>query len=264
MHNKNKIIFLNKSSKYTYDKKVDIILSPELYWVRIFNISIENKRDILKVVAALFEDFLDTDDYKFYAIKIEENKYLCFAYMESLISQTITNSNLRLTQVSNIYFAQNEFTDFDCFKVNDNYLVYQDNILLKVPKEFINEIDISIVDLDNINVSKYKISINKSNKYIDNNSLYILSLILLIVAFINFGKTNMIDNSVNHILEKQQTIKKQYKILPTMIQTKSVIKTLEKKKKEQIKIRNILENTINIKNKKIKKIVLRNSKVSYE
>ncbi len=264
MHNKNKIIFLSKTSKYTYDNKVDIVLSPELYWVRVFDISINNKRDILKIVETLFEDFLDTDNYKFYTIKLENNKHLCFAYMESLLSQAIINANLSLSQISNIYFAQNEFDSFTSFKVNDNYLVYQDNILLKVPKELVNTIDVLSIDLDTINLSKYQISINKSTKYIDNNSLYILSSIFLIIAFINFGKINIITNSTNNILKNQQTIKEQYKLLPTMIQTKSVIETLEKKQKEQIKIRDMIQGKINLKNKKINKVSLNNGNITCE
>ena len=85
--NKNKIFFLTKKSRYSYGEAADIILSPELYWVRIFDIPITNKRDMIKVVPTLFEDFLDVEEYKFYAVKQEENKYICFAYNENEITK---------------------------------------------------------------------------------------------------------------------------------------------------------------------------------
>jgi hypothetical protein len=264
LHNKNKIIFLNKVSNYTYDGKVDIILSPELYWVRVFEIPIKNKSDILKVVSTFFEDFLEIEDYTFYAVKLEDDQYLCFAYLESQISQTIKNANLNLKQVSNIYFAQNELIDYNSFEIDNKYFIYQDNILLKVPKEFLTDIKISNFDMDKVALSKHKIFINKSNKYIDNKNIYVLSIVFLLISFINFGKTNIIDNIANKVLEDQENIKTEYKMLPTMMQTKSVIRTLEKKQYKQIQLRNILQKDFNDKNKKIKKVSFRNSKISYE
>ncbi len=264
LNNKNKIIFLNKSSSYTYDGKVNIVLSPELYWVRIFEIPIKNKSDILKVVATFFEDFLDIEGYIFYAIKLEDDKYLCFAYMESLISQTIIDANLNLKQVSNIYFAQNEFMGYDVFQVDDKCFIYQSNILLKVPKKFINDAEISKFDMDNISLSRHRISINRSNKYIDNKSIYILSISFLLISFINFGKSNIINNTTDEVLEYQESIKTKYKMLPTMMQTKSIIKILEKKQYKQTQLRDILQKDFSDKNKKIKKVSFRNNKISYE
>ncbi len=264
MHNKNKIIFLNKVSNYNYDGKVDIVLSPELYWVRVFEIPIKNKSDVLKVVATFFEDFLDIEDYKFYAIKLEDDKYLCFAYLESLISKTVKDSNLKLKQISNIYFAQNEFIDYSAFQVDSKYFIYQDNILLKVPKELLGDIQTSDFDMDKISLSKHKIFINKSNKYIDNKSIYTLSIVFLLISFINFSKTNVINSMVNQISEIQENMKQEYKMLPTMMQTKSVIKTLEKKQYKQTKLRDILQKDFRNKSKKIKKVSFKNNKISYE
>ncbi len=225
----NKILFLTSTSHCLYTKNIDIVLSPEFYWVRIFNTPINKKKDILRVIPTFFEDFMNIEGYKFYIKKLDTNKYLCFAYNDDIISKAVKNANLTLNQVANIHFAQNEFVKYDFFKVDDNYFIYQDNILLKVPKAFVNSNEMPTCNMDDITLSKHKIYINKTNKYIDNKSLYILSTIFLIIAFINFTKINIVNDNVNRILQNQKSIKKQYKMLPTMMQTKSVIKALEKK-----------------------------------
>lgn len=260
---KNKLIFLTPNSHYDYTKSVDLILSPEYYWIRTFNIPLKKKKDVLSVVPTYFEDYIDIQGYKFYIKELSENNYLCFAYKEDTIFQAIENANLKSSQISNIYFAQNEFVDAQSFKIDDNYFVYQDETLLKVPKEFVDQTNIKNYDIKNINLSKYKITINKVNKYIDNKSLYTLSVIFLLVSLINFSKINDINSSISSFESQQNKIKKEYKMLPTVMQTNSLIKTLEKKQKEQIKLRDKLFIALN-KNKKINRVYLQNGKVRYE
>jgi hypothetical protein len=264
MYNLNKILFLTKTSQYNYEQKVDIILSPELYWVRVFEIPVTNKKDIISVIPNFFEDFLDIENYKFYFISLEDNKKLCFAYDEDLILQTIKNANITLNQVSNIFFAQNEFKGIDSFKFDNNYFIYQDDILLKVPKELIATNEIINYDMDKVNLSKNKIYINTTNKYIDNKSIYIFSFIFIIIGLINFGKSGIVNSKIDTIISNQQDIKKEYQMLSTMLQTKSIIKSLEKKEQKQIILRQRLKKDFDLKKQSIQRISFKNGKVKYE
>lgn len=259
-----KTLFLTKTSHYEYDEKINIILSPELYWVRIFDIPIKSKSDVVKVMPSFFESFLDVNNYKFYVIALEDNKKLCFAYDESLITKTVENANLTLNQISNIFFAQTEFNSMKSLHINDDYFSYQDDILVKIPKEFVADDNVSKYDLEHIILSKKKIHINVANKYIDNKNLYILNFVFMILAFINLGKSFITDNNINELIVKKANIKQEYKMLPTMMQTKSMIRILENKQKKQIELRNILKKAFNSKKKKIKKISFNNGQVYYE
>ena len=262
---KNKILFLNKTSKYSYEGDVDLVLSPEFYWVRIFDIPIESKKEVLKVVPTFFEDFLDIEKYKFYTIKQDDGKYLCFAYDENNITQAIESANLSLNQISKIYFAQNEFSELDSFKILDEYFSYQDDILVKFPKEFVSDDSFKSCDISTLTLSKHKISVNKTNKYIDNKSLYVLSSILIVVSLLNFTKSFMISNTTKSIEQNKMAIKKEYNMLPTIMQTKSVVKTLENIQSSQVKLRDELNNLFSKNNKKeLKKVYFRNGKVGYE
>jgi len=50
--NKNyKTLFLTKNSKFDYKQKVNLILSAQLYWVRVFEIPISSYKDAIKVVS---------------------------------------------------------------------------------------------------------------------------------------------------------------------------------------------------------------------
>ena len=239
--NKNKILFLTRTSTFSYDEKVDVILSPELYWVRVFDIPIPNKKEALSVVPTFFEEFFDIENYKFYAIKQGDNKYLCFAYEESKVIEAIENANLTLNQVSSIYFAQNEFTDLSSIKMEDEYFGYQDDILIKFPSLFVNEDDFEKIDISNLSTSKDYISINYTSKYIDNSSLYLISAMILVISIFNFMKIYTLNVEENLILTKQEQVKKEFKVPSTMIQAKSIIRTLKIKSKKQIKLREALE-----------------------
>jgi len=257
-------IFLSKTSNISIIDKVDIILSPELYWVRVFDIPIVNKNEALKVVPTLFEDFLEIEKYKFYIDKIEENKYICFAYDEELLIKTIEDANLNLSQILNMYFAQHECVKYKTFKVRDEYFLYDNNILVKVPKQFIDIESIEELEVNSITLSAHKIYIDKTNQYIDNKSIYILSSIFLIISLINFTKSIGLNNQINQLSEQKINITKEYKIPSTMFELKSIIKTLERKDDKQIKIRNDIQNILGSTKKRIKKMYLNNGSISYE
>ncbi len=248
MKNKNLILFLKKTSKYSCNRKVDIILSPELYWVRFFDIPVSNIKDARTVVPTFFEDFLDINNYKFYIAEQKDGKYLCFAYDENVILNAIKNANLNLNQVSNIYFGQNEFSNIDAFKIVDEYFIYQDDVLVKFPKEFVDDDKFVTYNLSTLKLSKHKISIRYKSKFINNKSLYILSAIFIFISLLNFAKTYIIKDMTDNIILNQEVVKKQYKILPTMMQTKSVIKSLELKQSKQIKLREALQYLFSFKN----------------
>ena len=84
--NKNSKIFLCSNTKIETSFKVDIILSPEFYWVRIFDIPVKNITQAKNVLPTLFEDIVDSiSDLSYQVIKLEDNKYLCFAYINKRI-----------------------------------------------------------------------------------------------------------------------------------------------------------------------------------
>ena len=155
-NNKNRKIFLSSNTKIYETSKVDIILSPEFYWVRIFEIPVKNTTQAKAVLPTLFEDLLlKVTDLSYQVIKLEENKYLCFAYINKKIFEAIKNSGINLSLVNGVYFAQNECKEFRQFCVEDKSFLYtNDEILVKVPNEVLSQ-KVEIDEfLQNINLHK--------------------------------------------------------------------------------------------------------------
>jgi hypothetical protein len=262
---KKKILFLSSTSHHNDDGQVDIILSPELYWVRLFTIPVNNTKDALSVVPTFFDDFLNILDYKFYAIKQTNNKYLCFAYNESKIIDLIKQSNINFNNISKIYFAQNEFHKLNNVKLANEYFGYQNNILVKYPLNLIDKNSFRTFNLSSQNLSKYSISIYKTSKYLDVKSIYTLSIVFIFISILNFSKIININSQISIININQKRIQKEYKLLPTKLQTRSIIKKLNRIKNRQENIRKSLEIALlESKNKQLKVISLSNGRIVYE
>lgn len=125
--NKSKKIFLSTNSRVFENSKVDIILSPEFYWVRIFEIPVKNIFQAKQIIPTLFEDLIDENgDLSYQVIKLEENKYLCFAYINQKIFEAIKESGLNLSLVNRVYFAQNECKEFSQFFIDGKkFFIYK-------------------------------------------------------------------------------------------------------------------------------------------
>jgi hypothetical protein len=250
-----KNIFLQKHTKIedNVSSAINLILSPTYYWVKEFELPITSIKEVQKVVPNLFEDFFDITNYKFYVQKIEENKYLCFAYDEELILNALVNANIDNKKISNIYFAQNEFKSFfneelnALMNINDEYFIYQKNILINIPNILALNLDNKVVDLEEIEFSKFKISINKSSKYMSNKYAYILSSIIIVFAILVFTKSISINQSYLKYESKISKLKKLYSLPNSMIQTKSIIKQYNKVEDKYTKTRNAFLYIINFK-----------------
>ena len=199
----------------------------------------------MNVLPNLFEEFIDIENLKFYAKKIDENRYLGFAYDELKILDSIKNANLNINQIRNIHFGQIELEYFkddqnSFFIIEDQIFGYIDDILVKIPSS-INIENPTKIELNKIELSKDTIAINSSSKYIDNKTAYTISIIFILLALLNFGKyianISVIDKTPIQI----EKIKTDSKMLSTSLQTKSVIKRFKKLYKKQIKLRELLE-----------------------
>jgi len=129
-------LFLHSKSSFDILSGVNIILSPEFYWVRKFDLPMASTKEVLSALPSLFEEFIDVTDKKFYVKKLEDKRYLCFAYDEQNIISGIKNANLSLSQINSIHFAQIELESIVdtsvqvCMKVSGVCLGFSNNILV--------------------------------------------------------------------------------------------------------------------------------------
>ena len=213
--------------------------------MRIFELPLNSTKEVLNVLPNMFEDFIDIEDQSFYVKKLEDNKYLSFAYNDSKIVEAIKRSNLNLSQVQNIYFAQIEFLNLkeeisNSFRVDSINLAFIDDILIQIPSKLQMNKDSSNFNIQNLELSKDNIYINASSKYLDSKSAYKLSAILLLLSLFTFGKYISNQQVISQIPNKIDNLKQNSKMLATSLQTNAVIKKLEKISSKQKEIREVL------------------------
>jgi hypothetical protein len=212
--------------KINETSKVDIILSPEFYWVRVFDIPVKNITQAKAVIPALFEDVLqEVSKLSYQVIKSNEHKYLCFAYINKKIFEALKNSGLNLSLVNAIYFAQNECKDFRQFCIDDKSFLYtSDDILVKVPNEVLSKTVVLNDFIENINLSSNKIDIKFYNNFLSSKQIYMVLIICTIIFTINFSKYFAYEDEISKLNEKIEKIKVLNNLPSSTIQIDSIIK----------------------------------------
>lgn len=257
---KSKKIFLCSDTKINETSKVDIILSPEFYWVRIFDIPVKNISQARAVVPTLFEDLLhDITDLSYQVIKLETNKYLCFAYINQKIYEAIKQSGINLSLVNSIYFAQHECKNFKQFYVDDKSFLYtQDEILVKIPKELLSEkIDLKNY-IDNINLSANRVDIKLYSNFLTSKQINMILAFCLIFIVINFSKYFIYSNEISNLDKKMQDIKISNNLPNSMIQIDSIISSNKKIAQKEINKREAIYYILSNNDFEIKNIELQN------
>jgi hypothetical protein len=247
-----KTILLQKDSIHDVTTNINVILSPTFYWTRIFEIPINSKKEALTVVPNLFEEFITAGIYAYEIQKLEDNKYLCFAYNENTILDSLEKAKIKLKNVENLYFAQNEFLAFNdevAIEYGNEKYIYQNDVLIKVPNNLLLNVNTKIIDIESLKLSKKTISINKTSKYIENKTAYALSSLLMVFSCLIFFKSYLIMDEIKTFETKKSELYSKYNLLPSQLQTKSVIKNYKKIENTNVNFREKFEYFVNFKNK---------------
>ena len=235
-------LFLHKKIKtIPKARNFNIILSPEFYWIRVFEIPTNSLKKAKRLAPSLFEDFIEIEDKSFYLKKLSDFKYIVIAYNEEEIKAFLKEKNI-FSKVKSIYFAQFEFKFDECIEIDGLTLINQEGIILKFPKK----LNCKKFDLNDIKLSKEKLILNEFS-LLNNTQIKILISILLISSILNFAKYFYIKNQIDSIPKKIEKLKKDYSLYPSLMQTKAIIKELNQKKDKYKKFRDKLEKILNFK-----------------
>ncbi|WP_304546061.1 hypothetical protein [Sulfurimonas microaerophilic] len=261
------VVFLDPHSEKTPQvaagTKVDIILSPSLYWVKKLSLPVKYARDAKKLLPSLFEDNLPQGNYSYVVFK-EGEEFLAFAYEDKKIIEELGKKDIPVSTIKNVYFAQTELLDAVPCKINEKEVLIVDNDLVFIaPSRWIETA--KELSLDNLKLSKKTIKLQQFSHIIDNNSLYkiaallgVFILLLGVEAFITMQKIE----SVN--IQKEKLFD-EYKLYPTMMQNRSVLQEYETTFEKQTKLREIVADFLKLKltkEQKITKIAYKNKVLS--
>ena len=254
-----KIIFLDPHTELVLsDEKLNIILSPSLYWVKKVTLPLKYARDAKKLLASLFEDLLPEGNYSYsvYKDEREEGIFFIFAYEDKTILDLLTKQGIASANISSIHFAQSELNSLQgAMKINETQSIYvKDEIVTLVPCCWIEES--GDLDLSQIKLSKHKITLAQFGHIVDNSSLMKIAAILSVFVVLTWIELFIVKQDISQIEEDRTELFSKYKLKPTMFQNKSLLKKYNKIHKSQTKLR--ADMSKELKKRKIQKISYKN------
>jgi len=261
---KRQTLFLDPHSVYgNIESKINIVLSPSLYWVKKISLPVKSVREVKQLLPSIFEDILPEGNYSYSAYK-SEDEFIVFAYNDKLILETLSQKNIPVSNVAKIYFAQSEIADIDgALKINESQSIYiKDSLLILVPCCWIEEK--GVLDLSKIQHSKHTISLAQFGHIVESKSLYkigaiamVLILLLGIEIFITTQKTSAVLAIKDELFEKNS-------LKSTTFQNKALLKKYKSIYKTQTKIRENISYVLGLKlknNVKISRLSVKNKKI---
>ena len=228
------------TSSISVDDKIDIILTPSYYWVKRAFLEVYFPSQALKYAPSIFEGILPEGDYSYYVVKLKK-EFLFFAYESDKIIKSLKNKGIQASQISGIYFAQNEFFDLENPVVcsDKDVLVTHEKTLLQIPKNLVDEDNIKrnideVTTLSKHKVTLYKSSVTHSVKELKPFMYAIAALIVLycVQLFFTYNEYNKVS--------AQTSVFKEYGLPATLRQNSAIEKRLRGDFKAQKSFRKIV------------------------
>ena len=243
-------IFLDKDSpEFSLKEKVNVIISPSLYWVQKVSLPVKYVRGVYALLPSLFEDILPKGVYSYSAYKSGDEFYI-FAYDDKLILDTLSQKKINSSQIKNVYFAQSELDFIQTpVKIDETQSLYiKDEILMLVPSIWLKEN--SDLNLATLSLSKHKITLKQFSHLVNDKSLYTLiaiaSVLLVLIAteyFITMDK-------VSKTTIMKDKLFSQNKLKSTMFQNRAMLKKLSNRHSTQTDLRTYMGSILKIALKK--------------
>ena len=240
-----KVILYTKNFNKDITEKVDVILSPQFYWIKKLEMKV-SLREAKKISKNLFK--LDEEEYIFSAFKID-NKIFAVAVKKDL------NLKIDKKYINSVRLAQIELYHFDCIDVGDYLIKKIDDILFCFPKK--NETCKKIDEiLNNIKLSKQSFNLfNVIN--VDKNILFYLisSLIIFNLFFFieGFGYKQELTK-----IEKEKSALQKYNLPLSLYQLNAIYEALKNENEKQNKIKKVLSFLSKLRNFEFQKIEFNN------
>jgi len=245
-----KTLFLDPHSEIEHtDEKVNIILSPALYWVKRQTLPVKYIRDVMKLLPSIFEESVPEGHYSYSAYR-DGDAFVLFAYDDKYIIDTLHAKGISMNNVANVYFAQSELQDIQkSVKINESQSLYnRDGVIIIVPCCWIEES--GALDLSTLHHTKHSIRLAQFGHIVDRKSFYKIGSIL--GAFIALLSLELFitTQKTQHITTQTEQLFSKYKLKPTMFQNRSILKKYQTIHKNQKDLRAYISSLLTLRLKK--------------
>ena len=244
---KYKAIFLDPNSpEVVVLGKINIILSPSLYWVKKLSLPVKYARDAKKLLPSIFEDTLPEGNYSYSVYKKDDN-FFAFAYDDKVIIDTLKEKGIATSDVASVYFAQSELSFMKgALKINKTQSIYvRDGIVILLPCCWVEES--GELKLDALNLSSHSITLAQFRHIVDNSSLYKIGAVLVTLIILVLTELFITSAKVGELTSLKEELFTKSKLQATMFQNEAALKKYEKIDKKQRILRAAVAKVLSIK-----------------
>jgi len=251
----------------TEDKQIfDLILSPSFYWVKHITIPIKSTSELKKFLPSLFEDTVPEGKYSYYAYP-DGDAYLAFAYDDKNILDLLSKKGISSEQINRVYFAQSEFQQMhEAISIDENSVLdVEDHVVVKLPKELVSTS--TPLNLDEHVFSDHTITLAKYTHIATIKSLIQFGLFMGALIAIYMLDLVVSEIKINEFEAAPLKLYAEHKLPATKIQNEVIFETLQKQYKQQIKIRHLSSEILDLrlgKNEYIRLYDLKEKKLTVE
>lgn len=261
-----KVLFLDPDYdiKYT-DEKVDIILSPSLYWIKKVSLPLNSLREVKALLPSIFEDTLPDGIFSYSVYKSEHDSlFYAFVYEDKKVLDVLAQKNIPVSNINSVHFAQSELNNIEhaIYINNDQCLYTKDSTVVLLPSSWIEEKE--KLDLSNITLSKHKVTLQQFAHLIDYKSLYGIITVLTLLILLTGSEWFITTQRSADIRAKTDEFFVKEKLSATMFENRSILKKYEKTHEFQTKLREYLTQLLTLKlnkNEKMTRIGLKSKTI---
>jgi len=198
------------------NKPVNVILSPQYYWIKKIEIPIRSIYQAKKIAKNMFDL---KGEYIYGAIKIK-NKFFAYAIEKNL------DLKIDKKYIKSLYLAQSELFEYECVNFKNHSLKKIDDLLFCFPRDE----NCDELDLSKIKLSKNTITLDKIN--FSPFTLAMIFVFFLLVNIVYITKGFVYKKAISNIESEKIKLTKRYNLPQTSFQLNAIYETLENKYKK--------------------------------
>ena len=238
-----KLVFVSKSDKFVRGSSYSVILSPEFYWSKKVKLPVKKLSGAKKLAPSIYDGSLPNGEYS-YEVRKAGDEFIIIAYDKSKISAQLEKNFPAKSDIKEIYFAQDALGSIkECTSINDSAaLSNMDGIIIQVPRKCTNTTSMITDHLDKAVLGKNKIKLSaSSNELLGRRDLMIAASVLGLLFLSFLTQYIVYKKELSSLDDKRAQIVKENGLPATMIQLKSIKKSLGKKFTTQKALRDTLQ-----------------------
>lgn len=242
-------IDLHTSVEVKKDQILDLILSPSFYWVKHVSIPVKNLHEVNRFLPSLFEDTVPKAKYSYYAYE-DDGTYIIFAYDDKKILDILAEKEINPEQINNVYFAQSEFeASTEAISIDESSVLDIDNhIVVKLPKSFVTTF--KPLELQDHNFSQHAITLARYAHIATTKSLIQFALFMGALIAIFALDWIVSEAKISEFDDAPLELYAEHNLPATKVQNEVIFETLQKRYKQQIKLRQKTGDILKLKLKK--------------